>query len=84
MRLKWGNNKEILTIEAEDGYDLRCLALIERQVTDRIEENLWLKQRIAHAQKKMHEKCNEVIELRKKLKNKTITGWFQKLLNIGV
>lgn len=75
MKINWGNKNESVTFsitgEGEVNHDEKLfLSILEKQVCDREILRQVVRGRIKEAQRKMHEKCNEVVSLKKKLDSK--------------
>ncbi len=83
MKVKWGNKNESLTISANNSFDKLFLSIIEKQVCDRGVYVNAIESRLADTQKKMHEKCNEVVSLQAKLKDNSLRGKINKFLGLG-
>jgi hypothetical protein len=83
MKIKWGNKNDSLTITADNSYDKLFLSIIEKQVCDRGVYVISIQSRLSDAQKKMHEKCNKVVELETLLKERSLRGRIYKLLGLG-
>lgn len=87
MRIEWGKNNESITLFAtgtcnEKHFDKLHLALIEKQVCDMRRYKSDITLIAAKAQKKMQEKCNEVVELKKKLDSKFFMDKILRFLGI--
>ncbi len=81
MRVKWGNKNESVTFEvqgtgAEKHDEILFLSILEKQACDREILQMVVRARIAEAQHKMHEKCEELA----RLKEKTILGRIKKFI----
>ncbi len=82
MRIKWGNENTVLTLTAGNSFDKLYLSIVEKQVCDRGVYVKIIESRLTDTQKKMHAKCNEVLQLRAELESKTIIGWIRRFLSI--
>lgn len=79
MKVEWGNNNTELTITATDSQDKIFLSIIEAQVIFQ----KTTQKRVSAAQKKMHEKCNEVVTLQATLKDSSLKGKIYRFLGLG-
>ncbi len=87
MRVQWGTNNESITLFATGAseskhFDKLHLAIIEKQVCFMYQYKSTMAEAVNVAQNKMHAKNNEVLELKAKLKERTLWGWIKSFFSV--